>query len=95
MTLTTSIMKTKEGLYTCLRCGYQSPYHTTAIRHYRRNHEAMPKIKCPVCGKLTLNEYSLADHTRIAHKLKLSDLKKAASAANESAQPAAKKTKKE
>ncbi len=94
MTLATSIMKTKEGLYTCLRCGYQSPYHTTATRHYRIKHQTLPKMRCPLCGKLTINEYSLAKHTRKDHNLKLSDLK-AASTANESAQPAAKKIKKE
>ncbi len=93
MTLTTSIMKTKEGLYTCLRCGYKSPYHSTAARHYRTKHEFLPKMRCPVCGKIALNQYSLAQHTRRDHNLKLSDLKKAAS--TESAQPAAKKIKKE
>ncbi len=93
MTLATSIMKTSEGLFQCLKCGYQSKKRDHVVRHNGRIHETLPKIKCPICGKVTLNEYSLAEHTRIAHKLKLSDLKKAAS--TESAQPAAKKIKKE
>ncbi len=78
-----NIVKTSKGAFKCLSCGQESRYHKDVVKHYRRKHEVLPKVKCPIgdCEKIVSNEYSLPDHLRKVHGVSISDIKKSQSEA--------------
>ncbi len=73
------IAKVDDARWKCLRCGQAGGSRGNILKHYRRKHETLPKVKCPIseCGKVVRNQYALPDHLRKAHCVKMSDLKRA------------------
>lgn len=48
--------------YVCGLCEFKSPLKQTVLRHLKTKHSARSNEKCPYCGSMYKNKYSLRAH---------------------------------
>ena len=70
-------IKLKGKMYHCVECGFKTAGHTAMISHLETYHmRDMLGFKCPKCDSMCDTFLTFNEHMKLAHKVKLSLLKK-------------------
>ena len=63
------IMKHANGIYQCMKCGYESSYNTTIKRHVEARHFTTPGVPCDLCHVVCKTSNALTTHrSKFHHK---------------------------
>ena len=60
-------MKHVNGMYQCLKCGYESGYNTTIKRHVEARHFTSPGVPCDQCHVVCKTSNALTTHKSKFH----------------------------